>query len=129
MRRCSWLPPVGTAAVGSAVDQESDAQQLQTPVSIMIVIPILFIGYVISSPEAVLSVILSLFPFFSPMIMMVRIAASPVPVWQIVLSVVLMILAFLGSIWVAARIYRVGILMYGKKPSFKDIFKWFRLAK
>ena len=117
------------AAVGSAVDQESDAQQLQTPVSVLIVIPILFIGYIITSPEAPLSVILSLFPFFSPMLMMVRISASPVPIWQIALSVFLMIFAFIASIWVAARIYRVGILMYGKKPSFKDIIRWFRLAK
>jgi ABC-2 type transport system permease protein len=117
------------AAVGSAVDQESDAQQLQAPVSMMIVIPILFIGSVISNPDGVLSVVLSLFPFFSPMLMIVRLAATQVPVWQIILSVILMLSTFLGSVWVAARIYRVGILMYGKKPKFKDIFKWIRLAR
>lgn len=117
------------AAVGSAVDQEQDAQQLQWPVTIPIIIPMLFIGSVIGNPDSMLSIVLSLVPFFSPMLMVVRVAATNVPVWQIGLSVVLMISSFIVSLWVAAKIYRVGILMYGKKPSVKDLVKWFMMAK
>lgn len=117
------------AAVGSAVDQESDAQQLQLPVTLPIIIPIMFTTFVMSNPDGIVSVVMSLIPFFSPILMIVRIAATDVPVWQILASIALMILTFIGAISIAARIYRVGILMYGKKPSFKELFKWVRLAK
>lgn len=114
------------AAVGSAVDQEQDAAQLQMPITIPIIIPILFIANVMSNPDGTLAIVLSLIPFFTPILMMVRVAATDVPIWQIALSVILPILTFLGSLWVAAKIYRVGILMYGKKPSFKDLYKWLK---
>ncbi|MBI5325802.1 MAG: ABC transporter permease [Ignavibacteriae bacterium] len=114
------------AAVGSAVDQESDAQQLQLPIMAPIIVPILLVGYVISNPESTISVILSLIPLFTPILMMVRVAATPVPLWQVIASIVLMVASFYGSVWIASRIYRVGILMYGKKPSLKDLFKWVR---
>lgn len=117
------------AAVGSAVDQEQDAAQLQIPIMIPIIIPILFISNVMANPNGTLSTILSLIPFFTPILMIARIAAGQVPFWQIALSIVLTIGTFLGALWVAAKIYRVGILMYGKKPTFKDIIKWFSLAK
>ena len=117
------------AAVGSAVDQESDAQQLQWPVTLPIIIPMMFIYNVMSNPDGVLSIILSLIPFFSPILMMVRVAATEVPLWQILTSIALMLLTFIGAIKIAARIYRVGILMYGKKPSFKELFKWIKMAK
>lgn len=116
------------AAVGSAVDQEQDAAQLQLPISLPIIIPIMFITSVMSDPNGILSTVLSLIPFFSPILMIARIAAAEVPIWQIALSVVLLGLTFLGTLWFAAKIYRVGILMYGKKPTFKDIIKWFKLA-
>jgi ABC-2 type transport system permease protein len=116
------------AAIGSAVDQEQDAQQLMMPVSMLIIIPMLFIGVIMANPDSLISVILSLIPFFAPILMIVRIAATEVPVWQIVLSVVLMISTFFGAVWVASKIYRVGILMYGKKPSIKDLIKWVRLS-
>ncbi|MBM2816870.1 MAG: transporter permease [Ignavibacteria bacterium] len=116
------------AAVGSAVDQESDAQQLMTPVSLLIVIPMLFIPYLMTNPDNTLSIVLSLFPYFSPMLMMVRISATNVPFWQVALSVVLLVACFFFTLWIAAKVYRVGILMYGKKPSFKDIIKWLRVA-
>ncbi len=116
------------AAVGSAVDQEQDAAQLQLPVSLPIIIPIMFITSVMADPNGTLSTVLSLIPFFSPILMIARIAAAEVPIWQIALSVVLLGLTFLGTLWFAAKIYRVGILMYGKKPTFKDIIKWFKLA-
>jgi ABC-2 type transport system permease protein len=114
------------AAVGSAVDQEQDAAQLQTPIMIPIIVPILFIFEVMSNPDSTMSVVLSLIPFFTPILMIVRIAATEVPVWQIILSVVLLLGTFFGTLWLASRIYRVGILMYGKKPSFKDITKWIK---
>lgn len=117
------------AAVGSAVDQEQDAAQLQLPVTLPIIIPILFITNVMSDPNGTLSTILSLIPFFSPILMIARIAAAEVPLWQIGLSIVLLVITFFACLWIAAKIYRIGILMYGKKPTFKDLIKWFRSAK
>jgi len=114
------------AAVGSAVDQEQDAQQLQMPITLPIVIPILFIGNVISDPNGTLAVVMSLIPFFTPILMIVRVAAASVPLWQIVLSVILPILTFFGLVWVASRIYRIGIMSYGKKPTFRELAKWVR---
>lgn len=116
------------AAIGSAVDQESDAQQLQLPVTLPIIIPMLFIQYIMSNPESTLAVILSLFPFFAPILMIVRIAATDVPLWQISLSVALMIGTFFLCIWLAAKVYRIGILMYGRKPRFRDLIKWARIS-
>ncbi len=115
------------AAVGSAVDQEQDASQLSLPVALPIIIPIMFIPNVMSNPDGTLATVLSLIPFFTPILMIARIAATEVPLWQIALSVVLLAGTFLLCLWVAAKIYRVGILMYGKKPTFKDLFKWFKL--
>jgi ABC-2 type transport system permease protein len=112
------------AAIGSAVDQESDAQQLSMPVTMLVVLPMLFISVVISNPDGTVSTILSLIPFFTPTLMIIRIAASEVPLWQIILSTVLMIGSFMGCIYVASKIYRVGILMYGKKPKFSELIKW-----
>ncbi len=117
------------AAVGSAVDQEADAAQLQLPVTLPIIIPILFITNVMANPDGTLAVVLSLIPFFTPILMIARIAATSVPIWQIALSIVLLSLTFLLCLYIAAKIYRVGILMYGKKPTFKDLVKWFKLAK
>jgi ABC-2 type transport system permease protein len=112
------------AAVGSAVDQEQDAQQLQMPITLPIVIPILFIGNVISDPNGTLATVMSLIPFFTPILMIVRVAAASVPLWQIALSVVLPIITFIGCVWLAARIYRIGIMSYGKKPTFRELAKW-----
>lgn len=117
------------AAVGSAVDQEQDAQQLMTPIMLPIIIPILLVTNVISNPDGILAVVLSLFPLFTPILMIVRVAATDVPFWQIATSVVLLVATFFGALWLASRIYRTGILMYGKKPNFKDIAKWIRLSK
>jgi ABC-2 type transport system permease protein len=117
------------AAIGSAVDQEADAAQLQTPITLPIIIPILFIFNVISNPDGTLAVVLSLIPFFTPILMIVRVAATDVPIWQIIASIVLTLGTFFACLTLAAKIYRTGILMYGKKPTFRDIFKWIRLAK
>jgi ABC-2 type transport system permease protein len=117
------------AAVGSAVDQESDAQQLQLPVTLPIIIPIFFLGPIISNPNGTVAVVMSLIPFFTPILMIVRVAATSVPVWQIAVSAGLMVVTFFGCVWVAARIYRIGILMYGKKPKFSDLFKWIKMSR
>lgn len=112
------------AAVGSAVDQEADANQLMLPITLPIIVTIMFIGNVVSAPNSTLSVVLSLIPPFTPILMTVRVAATDVPLWQLASSVVLVISTFFGAIWVASRVYRIGILSYGKKPSFKDIARW-----
>ena len=116
------------AAVGSAVEQESDAQTLQMPIMLPIILPVFFLPYVLSTPDAPLSVFLSLFPLSSPILMTVRMAAGSVPLWQVMLSFVLLIATFVGVIWLAARIYRVGILMYGKKVTLRDLWRWARTA-
>lgn len=117
------------AAVGSAVDQEQDAAQIQIPVMLPIILPILLIGNVMANPDSTFATVVSLIPFFSPILMMVRVAATDVPLWQIGASVILMALTFLGCLWIAARIYKVGIFMTGKKPTFKDLGRWIKLAK
>ncbi|MCC5934812.1 MAG: ABC transporter permease [Balneolales bacterium] len=116
------------AAVGSALESETENQQLTTVVSLPIIIPILFISPVSSDPDSTLALVLSLIPLFSPIIMPVRMAVMSVPAWEIGLSFVLMTLTFLGLIWLSARIYRVGILMYGKSASFKELAKWVRYS-
>lgn len=116
------------AAIGSAVEQQQDAQSLMAPVTMLVIIPILFMVSLLESPNAPLSVVLSLIPFFSPILMMVRIAITDVPLWQILLSYVLLMATFIASIWISARIYRVGVLMYGKKPGFRDLIRWARHA-
>ncbi len=114
------------AAVGAAADNESDTQQLMLPISMPIIIPILLVGPVASDPNSTLAVVSSLIPFFTPMLMPLRMAMTDVPIWQLGSAIVLMSAAFTGLIWVSARIYRVGILMYGKKASFTEMAKWIR---
>ena len=116
------------AAVGSAVEQESDAQSLQLPILVPVILPALFLPFIADNPDAPVSVVLSLVPFFSPILMVVRAAATTVPFWQMALSLVLLALAFVGTIWLASRVYRVGILMYGKKATFRDLARWVRTA-
>jgi ABC-2 type transport system permease protein len=113
------------AAVGSAVDNETETQQFMLPVTLPLVFTfILSMNFVINNPDSPLSVWLSMIPFTSPIAMMIRIPFG-VPLPQIIASMALMIAGFLFTTWVAARIYRVGILMYGKKASYKELAKWF----
>ncbi len=114
------------AAVGSAVDQETDAQSLTLPITLPVIITIMFIGNVVSAPNSTLAVSLSLIPLFTPILMTVRVAATDVPWWQILASVILTTATFFGAVWAASRIYRIGILSYGKKPTLKQIVKWVR---
>lgn len=116
------------AAVGSAVEQESDAQSLTVPVTLPAIVPMLFLFPMLEQPDSTLSVALSILPPFSTVLLPVRVAVTDVPFWQVALSLALLVLAFVGAIWVASRVYRVGILMYGKKASFRDLARWVRTA-
>lgn len=113
------------AAVGSAVDSVQDAQQLQTPITIPIILSIFVMMAVMKDPNSPLVFWFSLIPFTSPVVMMARIPCG-IPAWEIVLSLVLLYITFVAMVWLAAKIYRVGIFMYGKKPTFKELYKWVR---
>lgn len=110
-------------AVGAAVDNDADTQQFMLPITLPIIFSFVFAQFVLRDPDGTLAFWTSIIPFTSPIIMMVRIPFG-VPAWELVLSMVLLILGFMGTTWVAARIYRVGILMYGKKVSYKELVKW-----
>jgi ABC-2 type transport system permease protein len=111
------------AAIGSAVDNETDTQQFMLPVTIPLVLAFIFAQTIITSPDGPLAIWLSIIPFTSPIIMMVRIPFG-VPWYQLAASMLVLISTIVLFSWLAGRIYRVGILMYGKKPSFKEIGKW-----
>ena len=113
------------AAIGAAVDSETDTQQFMMPVLMPLVIAI-YVGFsVIENPHGPIAVAFSIFPLTSPIVMLMRIPFG-VPWWQLIASIVLLIVTFIGMVWFAAKIYRVGILMYGKKPTYKEIYKWLK---
>lgn len=114
------------ATVGAIVSSEEDGQQMQMPVTMTIVIPVMVSTLVMRNPNGTASVILSLIPFFSPVLMFLRIGLQTPPWWQIALSIVLMVGTILAVIWVAARIYRVGVLMYGKRPTLPELVRWLK---
>lgn len=115
------------AAIGAAVDNEADTQQFMMPV----VLPLILAFYVVmfsafENPDSEAMYWLSLFPLTSPVVMLVRIAMDSAELWEILLSMGLLVLTFFGVVWIAGKVYRTGILMYGKKPSYKEIFKWIK---
>lgn len=114
------------AAIGAAVDSEQDTQQFMLPVMAPIMIGYFLNIRVMENPDSTIAMIGSMFPLTAPINMVSRIAATQVPIIQIITSLGLMILTFIGLMWLAAKIYRVGILMYGKKPSYKELAKWIR---
>ena len=113
------------AAVGSAVDNVQDASQLQMPITLPIILALLMMFVVIKDPNSQLAFWFSIIPFTSPIVMMARIPYD-IPLWEVALSLVVLYASFVGMVWFAAKIYRVGIFMYGKKPSLKELFKWIR---
>ncbi len=119
------------AAIGAAVDNETDTQQFIFPIILPLMLAI-YVGFfsVFSNPHGPIAVGFSLFPLTSPIVMLMRlpggIGESGVPVWQLVVSVLLLILTFIAIVWLAAKIYRVGILMYGKKPTYRELYKWLK---
>ena len=114
------------AAVGSAADSETDTQQLMLPIMAPIFIAYFIMFQAVRNPEGIIAVIGSLVPFFSPIVMITRIAISDVPFWEIALAIFLMIITFIGTMWLSAKIYKVGILSYGSSAGFKDIYKWIK---
>jgi ABC-2 type transport system permease protein len=110
-------------AVGAAVDNDADTQQFMLPITLPIIFSFVFAQFVLRDPDGNLAFWTSIIPFTSPIIMMVRIPFG-VPAWQLALSMVLLVLGFIGTTWLAARIYRVGILMFGKKVSYRELVKW-----
>ena len=114
------------ASIGAAVDNETDTQQFMMPI-IMPLILAVYVGMftVIEDPHGTVSTVFSHIPFTSPVVMLMRIPFG-VPIWEQVLSLVILIATFMFTVWFAAKIYRVGILMYGKKPSYKELFKWLK---
>ncbi len=114
------------AAVGAAVDNETDTQQFMLPILMPLILAV-YVGIftVIEDPHGTVSTVFSFIPFTSPVVMLMRIPFG-VPIWQQLISLGLLIGTFMFTVWFAAKIYRVGILMYGKKPSYKDIYKWLK---
>ena len=111
------------AAVGAAVDSESDTQQFILPITIPLILSFILIQSIIDNPDGILSFWMSIIPFTSPVIMMVRLPFG-VETWELVLSICILISTFILSTLLASKIYRIGILMYGKKITFKEIYKW-----
>ncbi|CAM2833445.1 ABC-2 type transport system permease protein [Flavobacterium succinicans] len=114
------------AAIGAAVDNETDSQQFLLPIIMPLILGV-YIGFftVINDPHGTVATIFSIVPLTSPIVMLMRIPFG-VPLWQILLSIVLLFGTFLLVVWFASKIYRVGILMYGKKPSWKELYKWLK---
>lgn len=113
------------AAIGSAVDNEADTNQFMIPITIIILFAFYVGLFSAENPEGAMAWWCSMIPFTSPIVMMVRIPFG-VALWELILSMVLLFASAVGMTWVAARIYRVGILLYGKKPSYKELFKWIK---
>jgi ABC-2 type transport system permease protein len=114
------------AAAGAMVSSDEDAQQVQTPLTLVALLGYLMFVVVMRNPSSTLSIVLSMVPFFAPILMVLRIVLQTPPFWQIALSIGLIILTTTGIIFVSAKIYRVGILMYGKRPSVVELWRWLR---
>jgi ABC-2 type transport system permease protein len=116
------------AAVGAAVDSEADTQQFVMPLTIPLVFGFIIGEFAVINPEGSSSEIFSIFPFTSPVVMMIRLANgfTPDTIWQLYLSIFLLIVGFVFTTWIASKVYRIGILMYGKKVGYKEIWKWIR---
>ncbi len=114
------------AMIGSMVDSETDSQSLVLPVTLPLVLAYLVAVMLISNPESDIGTWFSLIPFTSPVVMVVKIAMNTATLWQYILSIVLLFLTFIATTWFAGKIYRTGILMYGKKTTWKEVFKWIR---
>ena len=113
------------AAIGSAVENEADTQQLQLPITIPLLIGFFIAFYAFRAPESSIVWWGSMIPFTSPIVMLARLPFG-VPTWELILSIGLLVLTFVACAWASAKIYKVGILMYGKKSSFKDLWKWLK---
>jgi ABC-2 type transport system permease protein len=116
------------AGIGASFNNLQEAQQAASIVIVFVIIPMMVVSPVINDPNSQMATVLSLIPMFTPLLMPLRIAIEMPPVWQLALAYVLTAGFVVGMIWICARIYRVGILMYGKKPTFAEIWKWTKYA-
>ena len=114
------------AAIGAAVDSETDSQQFLLPIILPLMLGV-YVGFfsVISEPHGTVATVFSMIPLTSPIVMLMRIPFG-VPLWEILLSVAILFATFFGVVWFASKIYRIGILMYGKKPTYREIFRWLK---
>lgn len=112
--------------IGAAVNSPQEAQSLVFPAMLPLILGVILFPIVINDPDGTLATVLSLVPFWAPLLMFLRIAMVAPPAWQVALALVLMVLAIAGVLWFAARVYRVGILMYGKRPTLPEIVRWAR---
>lgn len=114
------------AAIGAAVDNQTDSQQFLLPILMPLILSV-YIGFftVVNDPHGTVAVVFSMIPLTSPIVMLMRIPFG-VPWWQIAISVSLLFATFFFVVWFAGKIYRVGILMYGKKPTWKELYKWLK---
>ena len=113
------------AAIGASVDTQQDAQQLTTPVTIPIILAFIVTTLVMNDPNSPVVVWFSMIPFTAPIVMMARIP-SGIPAWEIATSLVLLYLTFIVMVWLAGKVYRVGIFMHGKKPTLKELYRWLK---
>ncbi|MGD0270167.1 MAG: ABC transporter permease [Candidatus Sulfotelmatobacter sp.] len=116
------------AAIGAVITSEQEGQQMQFIIILPLIISVFMMGPVMHAPDSPVAVWTSMVPFFSPVLMYLRIAVQPPPVWQIALSLALLVGTIAGILVLCARIYRIGILMYGKRPTLPEILKWLKYA-
>lgn len=114
------------AGIGSMFNSEEDAQQMVSIASMLLVVPMIMLGPVMRNPGGTTATILSMIPFFSPILMYLRITVQQPPMWQIALSVALLVVTIIVMVWLVAKVYRIGILMYGKKPTIPELIRWLR---
>jgi ABC-2 type transport system permease protein len=114
------------AAVGAANDSERDAQQAQMPIMMVLIVASMCFPIISGAPRDPLAVVLTTIPFFSPVLMPMRVLITPVPAWEIALSLVTLLATIALALWCAARIFRVGILMYGKRSTLRELLRWVR---
>ncbi|MBP7496610.1 MAG: ABC transporter permease [Bacteroidales bacterium] len=116
------------AAIGAAVDNETDSQQFTLPITIPLIFAIVMMQFIINNPEGPVSFWLSMIPLTSPVIMMIRIPFG-VPYWEVLLSGFILIISFIAATWLAAKIYKTGILMYGKNVNYRELWKWLKYSR
>lgn len=116
------------AAIGAAASSDQDANQLQVPITSLVVASFFLFTVIMRNPDSTASVTLSMIPFFSPILMILRLTLESPPLWQVLLSLGILVASAVGVIYLSARIYRVGVLMYGKRPSLVELARWIRYS-
>jgi ABC-2 type transport system permease protein len=114
------------AAFGAISNSDQEAQQASFPVIMFLIIPLITMTFIVKNPQSSVSVIMSIIPFFSPILMFARINIATPPLFEICGAIVLLILTTVFFMWIVARIYRIGILSYGKKPTFTELYRWIK---